>query len=208
MFAGKWIGSRSAVSRASFFSLAKKGYEQAIKKLQRGTKSSIEIFDVLTMTACCATFLSFPSLLSHFIIMKAFAFTLLAVLGSGAQAFAPVSSGTARSLPSALSMAKYNTMDEILAKFPDDKPVLINFYDGNTESKIKNDIFRAKTLLADRCTLVSIKQQDYPELAKLWDCDQQSPAMILFKDGNPVTRLYGEDHYLEIVAKFGKLCEA
>lgn len=99
-------------------------------------------------------------------------------------------------------------MDEILAKFPDDKPVLINFYDANTEAQIKDDIFRAKTLLADRLTLVSIKQQDYPELAKLWDCDEKSPAMILFKDGNPVTRLYGEDHYLEIVAKFGQYCRA
>lgn len=139
--------------------------------------------------------------------MKTFAFTLLAVLTSGIQAFAPVSSPSART-PSALCMAKYKTMDEILAKFPDDKPVLINFYDANTEDKIKNDIFRAKTLLQDRCTLVSIKQQDYPELAKLWDCADKSPSMILFKDGTPVTRLYGEDHYLEIVAKFGRLCEA
>jgi len=52
----------------------------------------------------------------------------------------------------------------------------------------------------------SIKRQDYPELAKLWDCDKKSPAMILFKDGQPVTRLYEETHYLEIVAKMGKYC--
>ena len=81
-------------------------------------------------------------------------------------------------------------MDEILALFPDDKPVLINFYDADTESEIKDDIFRAKQLLEDRAKLVSIKRQDYPELAKLWDCADRSPAMILFKDGSPVTRLY------------------
>jgi hypothetical protein len=34
-----------------------------------------------------------------------------------------------------LYMAKYKTMDEILALFPKDKPVLINFYDAKTESK-------------------------------------------------------------------------
>lgn len=138
--------------------------------------------------------------------MKTFAIALLTIFAS-VQAFAPVPLA-ARSPATALQMAKYNTMDEILAKFPDDKPVLINFYDANTENQIKDDIFRAKTLLQDRLTLVSIKQQDYPELAKLWDCDAKSPSMILFKDGNPVTRLYGEDHYLEIVAKFGQYCRA
>jgi len=97
-------------------------------------------------------------------------------------------------------------MEEILALFPEDKPVLINFYDANTESAIKDDIFRAKTLLKDRATLVSVKQQDYPELAKLWDCADKSPAMILFKDGQPVTRIYEETHYLEIVARVGKFC--
>lgn len=50
--------------------------------------------------------------------------------------------------------AKYKTMDEILALFPEDKPVLINFYDANTEADIKDDIFRAKKLLEDRATLV------------------------------------------------------
>ena len=53
-------------------------------------------------------------------------------------------------------------MEEILAKFPDNLPVLINFYDAKTEDAIKADIVRAKNLLKDRCTLVSIKQQDYP----------------------------------------------
>lgn len=104
--------------------------------------------------------------------------------------------------------AKYKTMDEILALFPDNKPVLVNFYDAKTENDIKSDIFRAKKLLEDRATLVSIKQQDYPELAKLWDADKKSPAMILFKDGQPVTRLYEETHYLEIVARIGKFCSA
>ena len=59
-------------------------------------------------------------------------------------------------------MAKYNTMEEILAKFPEEKPVLINFYDAATEGDIKSDIVRAKNLLAERCTFVSIKRQDYP----------------------------------------------
>jgi hypothetical protein len=74
---------------------------------------------------------------------------------------------------------------------PPDRPlILINFYDANTESVIKGDIFRAKKLLEDRAKVVSIKQQDYPDLAKLWDCSERSPSMILFKDGKPVTRLY------------------
>jgi hypothetical protein len=98
-------------------------------------------------------------------------------------------------------------MDEILALFPEDLPVLINFYDAATEKDIKGDISRAKTLLKDRASLVSIKQQDYPELAKLWDCAEKSPSMILFKDGSPVTRLYEESHYLEIVAKVGTHCD-
>jgi hypothetical protein len=108
-----------------------------------------------------------------------------------------------------LSMAKYNTMTEILAKFPNDKPILINFYDAKTENDIKNDIFRAKQLLADRCTLVSIKQQDYPEIAKLWDANTKSPSMILFDPmtGQPLARLYEETHYLEIVAKMGQYCK-
>jgi hypothetical protein len=72
---------------------------------------------------------------------------------------------------------------------------------------IKDDIFRAKNLLQDRATVVSVKQQDYADLAKLWDADQKSPSMILFKDGQPITRLYGETHYLEIVAKIGQFCD-
>jgi thioredoxin-like negative regulator of GroEL len=103
-------------------------------------------------------------------------------------------------------MAKYKSMDEILALFPEDKPVLINFYDAKTENAIKDDIFRAKKLLEGRATLVSVKQQDYPELAKLWDAADKTPSMILFKDGNPVARIYEETHYLEIVAKVGKYC--
>lgn len=46
------------------------------------------------------------------------------------------------------------------------------------------------------------------EIAKLWDADTQSPAMILFKDGKPVTRLYGESFYLDVVSKIGKFCRA
>lgn len=130
---------------------------------------------------------------------------------SGAWAFVPPVSQTPIAFRTAVSssqlFAKYKTMDEILALFPDDKPVLVNFYDAKTENDIKDEIFRAKTLLADRATLVSIKQQDYPELAKLWDCADRSPSMILFKDGKPVTRLYEETHYLEIVAKIGQFCK-
>lgn len=97
--------------------------------------------------------------------MKTIFFTLLTTFLtlSSSDAFTPLSTRSfAASTATALNMAKYNTMDEILAKFPDDKPVLINFYDQNTESEIKGDIVRAKNLLAERCTLVSIKQQDYP----------------------------------------------
>jgi hypothetical protein len=123
------------------------------------------------------------------------------------QGFAPAVPATAFRSSSALQ-AKYKTMDEILALFPEDKPVLINFYDANTEAEIKDDIGRAKNLLKDRATLVSVKQQDYPELAKLWDCADKSPAMILFEDGQPLTRLYGETFYLDIVAKIGQFCRA
>jgi hypothetical protein len=130
--------------------------------------------------------------------------TLLAAVAS-VQGFAP--SVPTKYFPSSSALqAKYNSVDEILALFPDDKPVLLNFYDATTEDVIKDDVFRAKTLLKDRATLVSIKQQDYPELAKLWDCADKSPSMILFQDGNPVARLYEETHYLEIVAKFGQYC--
>lgn len=94
---------------------------------------------------------------------------LLAVVAS-VQGFVPTVVPASTRGPTNL-LAKYNSMDEILAKFPVDKPVLINFYDANTEAVIKDDIFRAKALLKDRATLVSIKQQDYPELAKKWDCD-------------------------------------
>merc|ERR1712232_656698 len=103
--------------------------------------------------------------------------------------------------------AKYKNMDEILALFPEEKPILINFYDGNTENEIKDDIMRAKKLLEDRCTLVSMKQQDYPDIAKLWDADSKSPSMILFKDGSAKMRLYEETHYLEIVSRVGRVCE-
>jgi hypothetical protein len=139
--------------------------------------------------------------------MKTFVLFLpvLALLASSADAFVPGSKPAFAQRQSARA-AKYKTMDEILALFPEETPVLINFYDAKTENEIKNDIFRAKTLLKDRCTLVSVKQQDYPELAKLWDCDSKSPSMILFKDGSPIMRLYEETHYLEIVSRVGAFC--
>ena len=137
-------------------------------------------------------------------IMKSIFAALFLLLARSSEAFAPVS----RPFVSATHLsAKYNSMDEILALFPEDKPILINFYDANTESAIKDDIMRAKKLLEDRATLVSIKQQDYPEIAKLWDCDKKSPSMILFKDGKPVTRLYEQTFYLDIVAKVGTFCK-
>jgi hypothetical protein len=138
--------------------------------------------------------------------MKTGILATLAIVLSSASAFVPASNPSFGASRSALS-AKYNTMDEILANFPDDFPVLINFYDAKTEADIKDDIFRAKTLLADRCKLVSIKQQDYPEIAKLWDADKKTPAMILFKDGSPAMRLYEETHYLEIVSRVGAFCD-
>ena len=132
---------------------------------------------------------------------------IVASLLSSVTAFVPPSHNTAFvTRDASLSMAKYNTMDEILAKFPEDMPVLINFYDAGTEADIKNDIFRAKNLLKDRCTVCSIKQQDYPELAALWDCAEKTPSMILFVDGKPATRLYEQTFYLDIVAKVGQYC--
>lgn len=127
--------------------------------------------------------------------------------------FAPTNSvsssfSSTRSNSATALNAKYNTMDEILALFPAELPVLVNFYDAATENDIKDDIFRAKQLLKDRATVVSIKQQDYAELAKLWDCASKSPSMILFKDGSPVTRIYEETFYLDIVAKVGQFCRA
>jgi thioredoxin-like negative regulator of GroEL len=139
--------------------------------------------------------------------MKSGILATLALLVSSANGFVPVSKPTFLARQSTLD-AKYKTMDEILAKFPEDLPVLINFYDAKTENDIKNDILRAKTLLKDRCTLVSIKQQDYPEIAKLWDANMKSPAMILFKDGQPVMRLFEETHYLEIVSRVGQFCDS
>ena len=88
------------------------------------------------------------------------AFALAGLLIDGVQAFVPAASTSLSTYrPTALA-AKYNSMEEILDLFPEDKPVLINFYDASTEGDIKDDIFRAKQLLADRATLVSIKQQD------------------------------------------------
>ncbi|CAB9522381.1 expressed unknown protein [Seminavis robusta] len=135
--------------------------------------------------------------------------SLLSLLFAGilsmATAFVVPSTTPARSSATSL-FAKYKTMDEILALFPEDKPVLINFYDANTEGAIKDDIFKAKQLLEDRAKLVSIKQQDYPDLAKLWDAAEKSPSMILFKDGSPVTRLYEKTDYLDVVAHVGRFC--
>jgi hypothetical protein len=133
---------------------------------------------------------------------------LLAAVATSVQGFAPPSPVALNKVSSSALFAKYNTMEEVLALFPDDRNILINFYDANTENDIKADIQRAKQLLDGRARVVSMKQQDYPEIAKMWDCDQKSPSMILFKDGTPATRLYEETHYLEIVARIGKFCNS
>lgn len=141
-------------------------------------------------------------------MMKTLAAAVLLACASQGDAFAPPTPAASTLQRTQPLHAKYNSMDEVLALFPEDKPVLINFYDAATEAEIKSDILAAKKLLSDRATLVSMKQQDYPELAKLWDADDKSPSMILFKDGQPVARMYEETHYLEIAAKVGKFCDA
>ena len=67
------------------------------------------------------------------LVLTAFASTV------SVEAFAPVATTRISSSSSSSSSlyAKYNTMDEILALFPEDIPVLINFYDANTEDQIK-----------------------------------------------------------------------
>jgi hypothetical protein len=133
--------------------------------------------------------------------------TLFAFVASSASAFVPSSNSRSFGVRASSPLqAKYKSMDEILAKFPENLPILINFYDAATEADIKNDIFRAKALLKDRCTVCSIKQQDYPEIAKLWDCDKKSPSMILFKDGSPVLRLYETTFYGDILSKVSVHC--
>jgi hypothetical protein len=59
-----------------------------------------------------------------------------AVVSSSVEAFAPSIVASSKSSSSKLH-AKYNSMDEILALFPEEIPVLINFYDAKTEAQIK-----------------------------------------------------------------------
>lgn len=62
----------------------------------------------------------------------------VAVLASTTEAFAPTQPTSFRAASSSSALnAKYNSMDEILALFPEDIPVLINFYDAATEDAIK-----------------------------------------------------------------------
>ena len=95
--------------------------------------------------------------------MKIYSVLLTLALGAsmafGFVPTVPTQHAGARTFSPTAMYAKYNTMDEILALFPADLPVLINFYDAATENAIKDDIFRAKQLLKDRATVVSIKQQ-------------------------------------------------
>ena len=137
-----------------------------------------------------------------------------ALAASITNAFVPSTSFTAQRtngvsfVPATKSalFAKYKDMDEILALFPDDKPVLINFYDSKTENDIKNDIMLAKNNLAERCSFCSIRVQDYPDLAKLWDADFRSPTMILFRDGRPLARFHEVTDCVEIMSNVGKFC--
>ena len=70
--------------------------------------------------------------------MKFFILSLALALFASVDSFAPVNN-----LPRVATSlnAKYNSMDEILALFPEEIPVLINFYDANTEDQIKVRIF-------------------------------------------------------------------
>lgn len=138
--------------------------------------------------------------------MKSPSALILALLTVSASAFAPTSFGGARSSASTLR-AKYNSVEEILALFPEDKPTLINFYDASMEDDIKNDIMMLKRVMEGRASVCSAKVQDYPDLAKLWDATDDSPTMILFKDGKPACRVVGEYHFLEVSAKIGRFCE-
>ena len=140
-------------------------------------------------------------------VVTATVFLAFAAVGEAFISSSSISTASAFRTTNTAQHAKYNSMDEVLALFPEDKPILINFYDAKTEEDIKKDIMTAKQLLADRATLVSMKQQDYPELAKLWDADDKSPSMILFKDGQPVTRIYEETNFLEIAATVGRFCD-
>ena len=77
--------------------------------------------------------------LDNILTMKTFTYPSiivgLVVMMTSVSAFVPsipssvVQTRSMSTKPTTLSMAKYKTMDEILALFPDDKPVLINFYD-------------------------------------------------------------------------------
>ena len=138
--------------------------------------------------------------------MKSFSALITALLFVSTSAFAPTSFGVTRPSASALQ-AKYNSVEEILALFPEDKPTLINFYDASMENEIKNDVMMLKRVMEGRASVCSAKVQDYPELAKLWDATETSPTMILFKDGKPACRVVGEYHFLEVSAKIGKFCE-
>ena len=70
--------------------------------------------------------------------MKFYILSLALALFASVDSFAPVNN-----LPRVATSlnAKYNSMDEILALFPEEIPVLINFYDANTEDQIKVRIF-------------------------------------------------------------------
>ena len=137
--------------------------------------------------------------------MKASLAIFTSFLAYNVSAFAPSAFGVSR--PSSALEAKYNSVEEILALFPEDKPTLINFYDAKMEEEIKNDIVTLKRVMEGRASVCSAKVQDYPELAKLWDATEVSPTMILFKDGKPACRVVGEYHFLEVSAKIGKFCE-
>ena len=77
--------------------------------------------------------------------------TILSTLAifASTEAFAPQPTSF-RSASSALN-AKYKTMDEILALFPEEIPVLINFYDANTEAAIK--VCRNDSMIQTCCSV-------------------------------------------------------
>mmetsp|Transcript_13383 Transcript_13383/g.20373 ORF Transcript_13383/g.20373 Transcript_13383/m.20373 type:complete len:144 (+) Transcript_13383:141-572(+) len=141
--------------------------------------------------------------------MKGLIISILAFFVLSAYGFVPASQPYAgmRRFELKAEKPKPTNMEEILARFPDDKPVLINFYDKTTEKEIYRDNLMAKRGLKDRCTIVNITQQDYPEIAKVWDADEKSPSMILFKEGNPVMRLYEVTDAMDIIIRVGAALE-
>jgi len=77
---------------------------------------------------------------------------------------------------------------------------------GNADALQLNDSEFLTQILFWCIGFLTLFTVNLSELAKKWDADEKSPSMILFMDGNPLTRIYEETFYLDIVAKVGKYC--